>query len=188
MMMNNLSVGLWEYCLEKGLHISAAHIPGKHNILADTASRVFHDAAEWMLSPQVFQEITCQFGKPEIDLFTSRLNKQVPIYESWKPDPESAFIDAMLISWSNKFIYLFPPFSMIWPALSKLEKDKVERAIFVTPRWSTQSLFPRIIRKAMAPPMIVCSCTLILPGTTKVHPLAPKLQLQVILCSWRDSR
>ena len=55
MVMNDLAVGIWEYCREIDVHISAAHIPGKHNILADIASREFHDAAEWML-PTSFRE------------------------------------------------------------------------------------------------------------------------------------
>ena len=55
---------------------------------------------------------------PEIDLFASRLNKQLYRYASWIPDPDDLYIDAMSISWENQFVYLFPPFSMIWPKSS----------------------------------------------------------------------
>ena len=51
---NDIACEIWEMCMKSGVHISAAHIPGLHNILADTASRVFHDSAEWMLSHDVF--------------------------------------------------------------------------------------------------------------------------------------
>ena len=50
---NQLSKFIWIVCMEKGTHISAGHIPGKQNILADTASRKFHDASEWMLSKNI---------------------------------------------------------------------------------------------------------------------------------------
>ena len=41
---------IWIICMDKGTHVSAAHITGKQNILAATASRKFHDASsEWML-------------------------------------------------------------------------------------------------------------------------------------------
>ena len=185
MVLNDIAVQTWELCLENGIFISAAHIPGKHNIMADIASREFHDSAEWMISPHIFGKITRAFGMPEIDLFASRLNTQLPLYASWKPDPHSAFIDAMQISWSNKFIYLFPPFSMLWPILTKLEEDKVERAIVVVPRWPTQSWYPRIMRKAREI-LEIGSKHLILPGTDKSHPMAPKLKLLALLCSWEE--
>ena len=57
-------------------------MPGIHNILADLASKKFQDSAEWMLEPKILQ-----FRKPEIDIFTSRLTKQIPVYASWLPDP-----------------------------------------------------------------------------------------------------
>ena len=66
---NQLTKFIWIVRMEKGTHISAAHIPGKQNILADTASRKFHDASGWMLSKNVFNYLTTCFGVPEIDLF-----------------------------------------------------------------------------------------------------------------------
>ena len=185
MSLNDISVDIWSLCSQYDIHISAAHIPGKHNVLADLASREFHDAAEWMLSPKVFQNIIRKWGEPDIDLFASRLNHQVPTYASWKPDPESSVIDAMQITWGNKFVYIFPPFSMIWPVLSKLERDRVERAILIIPWWPTQSWLPRIMRKAIDE-MTISSRDLSLPGTTMTHPMAPGLKLRAVLCSWRD--
>ena len=110
---NEIAKKIWEFCIHNNTHISAAHIPGKHNILADLASRKFQDSAEWMLEPKIFDYVIRQFGRPEIDMFASRLTKQIPIYASWLPDPESSFIDAFTINWNNIFIYAFPPFSII---------------------------------------------------------------------------
>ena len=187
MSLNNIAVEIWSLCSEFDTHLSAAHIPGKHNVLADVASREFHDAAEWMLSPLVFNNIVEKWGVPDIDLFASRLNNQIPVYASWKPDPDSTYIDAMQISWSDKYIYIFPPFSMLWPVLTKLEEDKVMRAIIIIPWWPTQSWLPRIMKKMMDE-VRISSKELILPGTTKSHPMAPKLKLRAILCSWKDQR
>ena len=50
MTQNDLAIQIWEFCKDRNIHISAAHIPGKHNILADAASRQFFDAAEWSLA------------------------------------------------------------------------------------------------------------------------------------------
>ena len=185
MVLNDIAVEIWQLCIEYGTYISAAHIPGKHNIVADIASREFHDSAEWMLSRDTFRMITDRFGMPDIDMFASRLNCQLPIYASWKPDPNSTYIDAMQVTWANKFIYLFPPFSMLWPVITKMEEDKVEKAILVVPKWTTQSWFPRIMRKVIQH-LEVSSRDLVLPGTTQQHPMAPKLRLCVLLCSWVD--
>ena len=186
MALNDLAVDIWEFCLQNEVHISAAHIPGIHNILADTASREFSDSAEWAIPQQVFQDITEKFGTPDIDMFASRLNKKLEKYASWKPDPESIIIDSMCISWKNTFIYLFPPFSMFWPILSKIERDRVPQAIILMPDWPTQSWYPRIMKKALKQPIQIPSSKLYLPGTTKKHPLAPKMKLLAVLCSWRD--
>ena len=74
MTMNDMAVEIWEFCISAGAHISAAHIPGKHNIIADNASCQFEDAAEWMLSPVFFEQLVREYGMPDIDLFASRLN------------------------------------------------------------------------------------------------------------------
>ena len=75
--------------MNKRTHVSAAHIPGKQNILPDTASRKFHDASEWMLSKNIFNHLIACFGMPEIDPFASRLNKQLHRYASSMPDPDA---------------------------------------------------------------------------------------------------
>ena len=186
MVMYDLAVDIWSKAAERGIHISAAHIPGIHNVLADSASREFHDAAEWMLPPDAFADIVDTFGKPDIDLFASRLNKQLPVYASWKPDPESTYIDAMLISWTDMYIYVFPPFSMMWPVISKLELDMVEEAIMIIPRWPTQSWYPRIMGKVIGSPIEIKSNRLILPGTEKRHPMT-KMTLLAVKVSWRSN-
>ena len=135
---NDIVKKIWEFCINNNTHISAAHIPGKHNILADLASRKFQDSAEWMLEPVIFDYVICQFGRPEIDMFASRLTKQIPVYASWLPDLESSFIDAFTINWNNIFIYAFPPFSIIWRMLQKIQEE-CKKAIVIVPLWTTQS-------------------------------------------------
>ena len=45
---------IWEFYIHTNTHISAAHIPNKHNILADLASRKLQGSAEWILEPKIF--------------------------------------------------------------------------------------------------------------------------------------
>ena len=179
---NALAKKIWEWCIHKGVHISAAHIPGILNKIADKASRLFFEAAEWSLSILVFREICSLFGMPDIDLFATRLNKKLPVFISWRPDPESTFVDAFSIDWGNFFSYAFPPFSMMWPTVKKVSQES-DRALIIAPDWPTQSWYPSLFELAIDFPVIISSTHLSLPGTNKSHPLAPKLRLIAVLCS-----
>ena len=69
------TIEVWEICIQHLSYLSAAHIPGKHNVIADLASRKFQDSAEWMISTDILDWFCFNFGTPDIDLFASRLNK-----------------------------------------------------------------------------------------------------------------
>ena len=122
------------------------------------------------------------FGKPDIDLFASRLNKQLDQYASWLPDPGSCIIDAMSVSWYSQYVYIYPPFSMIWPALKKVQRES-QKALIIAPKWTTQPWFPLLLQLAVTQPREISSTLLTLPGTKKIHPLSPKLWLLAVLCS-----
>ena len=69
---NDVAKLIWAYCIDSNIWISAAHIPGKTNLVADKMSHQFNDNTEWKLCPTVYKEI----GKiltfsPEIYLFAS---------------------------------------------------------------------------------------------------------------------
>ena len=63
MTCNDIAKEMWEiFCIQKGVHLSAAHIPGIHNVAADVASREFKDNHELMPSPKLFTELTRILG------------------------------------------------------------------------------------------------------------------------------
>ena len=110
---DRLAKEVWTYFSEK-TWLSAIHIPGKENNEADYMSRLLNNNTEWKLDPQIFQKILKLFSvKPEIDIFASHLNYQVPTYVSWNPDKNAYAIDAFCILWANLKFYAFPPFSLI---------------------------------------------------------------------------
>ena len=55
-MSNKLTNEIWEICKKHLSHLSAAHIPGKYNFIADLVSRLFQDSAEWMISTNIFDK------------------------------------------------------------------------------------------------------------------------------------
>ena len=108
---NSLVVQIWEFCISQDISwLTAAHIPGSSNVIADGESRNFHSQdTEWMLNPDLLSGAlkTLDF-QPKIDLFASRLNKQLPVYCSFRPDPGASFINAFTFSWANKKLYCPP--------------------------------------------------------------------------------
>ena len=153
MLYNNVTTEVWELCIKRGVYISAARIPGTENIIADLASKEFQDSHDCMLSLEVFKYLLELFQVPDIDMFASILNKQLPKYTLWL-DPESYIIDCMSTSWENNYIYAFPPFSLIWPTINKIEKE-AEKALAIVPMWPTETWFIWALELATATPILI---------------------------------
>ena len=88
-------------------------MPGTVNIEADKQSKVLEDATQWKLNAALFQKVVERFGKPDIDLFATRINKQLGRYVFWHPEPEAMAINALSLSWNNNYFYMLPPFSLV---------------------------------------------------------------------------
>lgn len=142
---NRVARDIWLWCIRRKIWLTATHIPGIQNETADRLSRKFRDRTEWQLkNPSVFKVSTEKWGKPEIDLFASRHNYQFKPFMSWRADPEAYANDAMCLSWKDKYVYIFPPFSMLSRVLQKLQKNQ-GRALVIAPLWRTQVWFPYVI-------------------------------------------
>ena len=173
---NELAKEIWEWCFAKNIWLSAEHLPGVQNVIADEKSRKFSDQTEWMLHPTIFSKICQELGKPDIDMFASRLNKQISRYISWKPDPGAEKIDALMCDWSNWYGYAFPPFCLIGKCLQKIENEKAE-VLMIIPKWPTQTWFSLLLRLLVADPIILPQMPnlLIQPNSEVKHPLNNKL-------------
>ena len=132
-LLDNLSAEIWSWCSERDIFLTAQYIPGNENFNADHVSRNFTYLTEWKLKSEIFHRICNHFFLPDIDLFASRLNCQLPKYVSWSFDPHAIFTDAFTISWSEFKPYIFPPFSLIGKVMLKIMSDKVEKAILIVP-------------------------------------------------------
>ena len=93
----SLCMEVWEtllWCFEKGISIRVRHIPGKTNILADCLSRMSKPiSTEWSLNQEICNAIFSMTGYPNIDLFATRLNNQLPLYVSPIPDSQALSVD-----------------------------------------------------------------------------------------------
>ena len=120
---------------------------------------------------------------PTIDLFASRLNKQISTF-LYRPDPECSGVNAFSISWKHKDFYAFPPFAIVGRVLQKIEPDEAS-GIIVVPDWPTQCWCRKYtylrIKDIVLPPR---SDLLKHPlNPAELHPLHKSLALRVgLLC------
>ncbi|XP_028393196.1 uncharacterized protein LOC114517607 [Dendronephthya gigantea] len=188
--LNTIAVEIWEFCMTNKIEITAAHLPGSTNVVADKESRKIYREGEWMLNPSYLQTaLNLLKFQPEIDLFASRLNKQFTKYCSYKPDPEATYIDAFSIPWNNLKFYCFPPFSCILKTIRKITQERAT-GILVIPNWPTQPWYPLIAPLLVQPPYICHpSPTLLhLPAAPdELHPLVKKLELKICFVSSNNS-
>lgn len=142
--LDQIARDIWFWCIERNIHLSAAHVPGTENLEADEESRTINNDTEWTLKSDIFAEILLLFPEITVDLFASRLNNQVTKYVSRRPDPKAFAIDAFSLTWSRDLYFIFPPFSLLARILQKVEEDKTE-AVLLAPVWPTQSWWPSLL-------------------------------------------
>ncbi len=183
--LDQLARKIWFWAIDRNIWLSAAHIPGIYNVIADTESRTISNVrTEWQLNPIVFKQIQLLWPYPEIDLFASRINTQLPKYVSWNQDPGAIAIDAMSFSWNNIESYIFAPFSMLGRVLAKLTLDEGSSTL-VAPIWKNQFWWPKLLTMVVDTPRILGGKKLVtLPWDKQTeHPLRSSLHLAVFRVS-----
>ena len=182
--MDKLAKKIWQWCLERDIHLCASHISSCENVSADFSSRNFSDSTEWMLKKEIFQRLCKQCFVPDIDLFASRLNYQVEKFVSWLPEPGAFRYDAFSFSWAEFAPYIFPPFALVARCLNKIIEDRVSRVLIVIPHWVSQPWFPMLLSMLVSFPIRIPrhKDILVLPHNGQMHPLR-RLSLVALVVS-----
>ena len=183
----NLTLELWQWCLQKSILITAQHPLGELNNAADRESREFYDSSEWQIDPHVIQPF---LRGCSVDLFGSRLTALLPTYASWKPDPGAAYTDAMTLDWSLLKGYVFPPFSLITPVLKKVSQDKAD-LVLVAPVWQAQPWWPALLNLLIKNPVMIPNSKHLLrdpASPLRIHPMYPRLHLAVFHLSGNSTK
>ena len=177
--MDSIAKDIWEWCIKREIFLSAVHVPGVENTVADYFSRHFSDSTEWFLKQEVFHRVCANFFKPDIDLFASRLNAQLDRFVSWFAEPGATYVNAFSLTWSDFAPYIFPPFSLIGQVLNKLKRDKVEKAILVFPLWRSQIWFLMVMEMLYTFPVRLPRHRdlMVLPHNSQNHPLSKRINM-----------
>ena len=145
---NMITKQIWDFCIEKGVWLSAAHVPGRENVDVDLKTRKINYDTEWKLNTELLQQaLQIRRVNPDLDLFASRINTQLSSYVSFKPDPGAKAVDAFTLSWHDTKFYVFPPFCVIC-------RDRA-KGVAVVPDWPNQTWFPLIAKMLINYPVLV---------------------------------
>ena len=152
--LNKYAKQIWLWAKARNIWLYPVYIASEDN-LADQPSRNIYMDAEWQLNPAISQSIIFILKcSPDIDLFASRLNTQLPKYVSYHPDPHAYTTDAFSIPWTGLKFYCFPAFSCVSQCLQKIRADQAT-GIIVVPKWPTQPFYPLIRRMLLTDTVII---------------------------------
>ena len=151
-----------QWCMFHGKTLSAVHVAGEDNLLADRLSRpgqiLSRDrmkSVEWALSQRTADQIFNHWGVPMVDLFATALNRKVPVYCSRVPDPLALRAAALQLPWVEGLYYMFPPpLSLTLPSLCKIRREEAE-VIAILPWWPNRGWFPLILDLLVDLPMLL---------------------------------
>ena len=99
--INLVILAILSLASKRSRHLSAAHIAGVRNVLADSLSR---DAppleSEWSFDVRSFQFVQSHVPDLHIDLFSTPAH-QLPLYVAPNVDPRAVGTDAMSLDWNQ---------------------------------------------------------------------------------------
>jgi len=174
------TVELFRLVESSNLFISAKHVPGRLNVLADQLSRRHQVAhTEWTLHKNIVDLVFSRWGKPNVDLFATRHNNQCPVFVSPVEDPLAWETDALSISWSGLQAYAFPPPVILPQVLLKVSQSRGLRLILIAPHWPKHAWFHQLLSIVKEPPLpLPCWLKMLRqPRTYVFHPSPHLFQL-----------
>lgn len=145
--LTSLVFDIWQWCLQRQIHLSAQHIPGLYNLAADEESRMDRDSSDWKLDPLIFSQIDIIWGS-----FRGR-----PLCNpSHKPTSSMCELDTRPKGRSHRCIHTklvsdktvngaFPPFNLVGKCLSQVRDQKVDQLCIITPVWETRPWYPLLL-------------------------------------------
>ena len=67
------------------------------------------------------------------------------MYCSRYPEPQAWRTDALSFPWTGLFTYVFPPISLLYRVLGKIEREQC-RVLLIAPLWPRKPWFPSLLR------------------------------------------
>ena len=84
------------------------------------------------------------WGPMLVDLFATRISKQLPRYFSWKPDSQAEAIDAFSQVWTSFKGFANSPWSLIGRGIQQIKRQNAT-IVLITPLWPSQPWFSALL-------------------------------------------
>ena len=109
----SLAQQIWAWAAKANIWLSPTHLPRVQNFEADLESCKQEIHMKWKLKESVFQFFCRKLDlSPNIDLFSRRINTQLPIFASYRSDPEC--VVAMHFCWIvSKWTFMYFPHLLV---------------------------------------------------------------------------
>ena len=143
--LNSVVLSLEKLRQKHGWFLTAVHLAGVRNVLADSLSRDSAQETEWTLDHKSFLEVQAALPNLQVDLFASHVNHKLQSFVTPYHHKEAVATDAMSLDWNRwDRIYLFPPVNILLKVLDKL-RDFRGRAMLIAPLWPNSPWFPLLL-------------------------------------------
>lgn len=106
----HLAMTLWDFCIACNITPIATHMLGMENTIVSRGALSTHELAVTMTSLLSVFEL---WGTPEIDVFATAMNKKCHLFCSRGGSNPRSLGDSLLLDWTERFLYMFPPLSLI---------------------------------------------------------------------------
>ena len=154
--LNSIVRDLWLWCMNRDITLTAEHLPGVLNTIANEESRVMKDRSDWRLDPEVFHQIQERWGPLEVDMFASRLTTQLERFFSWRPDPEAEAQDAFSQDWTSLRGkgYANPPWNLVGRVPNRVQQQEI-MLVLIAPVWKSQPWYPTLLELMVDFPILL---------------------------------
>ena len=151
-----MTIRLLKWCDSKAITLVPVHLPGVHNIQADSLSRVDQTlTTEWTMAMESLRTVFAKWGEPQINMFATFANRRLVKFASPYPDPRVEWTDAMSMPWDKErgLLYAFPPFKMVPQVLQKIAQSPGVQVILIAQLQPAASWFPELMDLAQEDPV-----------------------------------
>ena len=130
-----LSIGLLQQ-----IRLEPEWIPREENEFADYLSRL-SDSVDWMLNPEIFEELDARWGPHTMDRFADGYNAQLHRFNSHYWCPGTEVVDIFTCDWEEDNNWWCPPLYLI-PQLIKHAEATQAQGTLVIPQWACAPFWP----------------------------------------------
>ena len=151
-----MTIQLLKWCDSKAITMVPVHLPGVHNVQADSLSRVGQTlTTEWTMAMESLRPVFAKWGEPRIDLFATFANRRLVKFVSPYPDPRAEWTDAMSMPWDygRDLLYTFLPFKIVPQVLQKIAQSPGVEVILIAQLQQAASWFPELMDLSQEDPI-----------------------------------